>query len=107
MGLGSEWLPGTPNWDFMLSEEAKIDRLIETKSRLLLRLQSARRAAERHAARMPNDVWENEKQDVVLVEEQEWREDESEVRSQKLKVKSQNQQKNLSTATDQVGFEPA
>lgn len=78
----------------MLSQGAKIDRLIETKSRLLLRLQSARRAAERHVARMPNDNRENEKQDVIQVEEQEWREDEREIPSHGVDVKGQLKQGN-------------
>lgn len=103
--LGSEWLPGTPNWGFMLSQEAMIDRQIETKSRLLLRLQSARRAAERHAARMSNDVLENEKQDVIQVEEQEWREDESETRESQ--VDGSSRPNDHPAAIDQCGLEPA
>jgi hypothetical protein len=54
-GLGSEWLPGTVGWGLLLDQEAKIDRLIETKSRLLLRLQSHRRTAQRHNGRPRDD----------------------------------------------------
>jgi len=68
-GLGSDWLPGTPNWDFMLSQEGKIDRQIEAKSRLLLRLQIPRHSAQRHVGRPRDD--ERESQNMEEVDDQE------------------------------------
>jgi len=73
MGLGSEWLPGTSSWGLMLDQEAKIDRQIEAKSRLLLRLQSPRRAAQRHSGRPRDDDREYEAQNVEKVDDREQR----------------------------------
>ncbi|MHB8653580.1 MAG: hypothetical protein ACYDA9_06840 [Terriglobia bacterium] len=81
MGLGSDWLPGTVNWGLLLDQEAKIDRMIESKSRLLLRLQSPRRAVQRHSTPLADVCEESETQKVEEVDEQEWRGEEVEIPS--------------------------
>jgi hypothetical protein len=104
MGLGSDWLPGTINWGLLLDQEAKIDRLIESKSRLLLRLQNPRRAAQRHSGRPRDDDWENETQNVEEVDEREWREEESE--SPRLQVEGGLRPDDHRPAIDQGGLGP-
>jgi hypothetical protein len=103
MGLGSDWLPGTINWGLLLDQEAKIDRLIESKSRLLLRLQSPRRAAQRHSGRPRDDDREYDAQNVEEVDVREWREEESE--SPRLQVEGGLRPDDHHPAIDQGGME--
>ena len=103
-GVGSEWLPGTVNWGLMLDQEAKIDRLIDRKSRLLLRLQSLRRGPARRAAYQENDDLAIDAAIAEEVEECEWRGEESE--SEKLEVNGQKQQDGHPVAADSGELEP-
>ena len=49
--MTAEWTPGTTSWNVLLDQELKIDRQIERKARLLLRLQNGRSAGARRKAR--------------------------------------------------------
>jgi hypothetical protein len=83
----------------LLDQEAKIDRLIESKSKLLLRLQSHRRAVQRHSQAPRDDDWENETRHVEEVDMQEWRGVQGE--SRKLQVEGCLQPDDHPSAIDQ------
>jgi len=46
-GHGSRWLPTTSNWNVVLKQDASLDRQIESKAKLLMRLKNHDAAAER------------------------------------------------------------
>ena len=48
--LGSVWVPTTEKWDLIMAQDAHLDRMIESKIRLLIRLQGLRSAEAKVAA---------------------------------------------------------
>jgi len=48
--LGSVWVPTTEKWDLIMAQDAHLDRMIESKIRLLIRLQGLRKPVGQLAA---------------------------------------------------------
>jgi hypothetical protein len=67
LSLGSAWVPTSPNWDLMVAQDAHLDRMIESKIRLLIRLQGPEKGGRRAAAALGSGR-ETDDEDAIPVE---------------------------------------
>jgi hypothetical protein len=58
--LGSVWVPTTEKWDLMMAQDAHLDRMIESKTKLLIRLQGLRPAEPASPNGQTTEVQESE-----------------------------------------------